>query len=220
VVIHNGMPDVPTHLRANPGMGDEVRAVMVARFAPPKDHATLLRAMPGLPDLRLDLVGDGPDLDAARRLAAELGINDRVRFLRARADVAEILAASHLFVLSSHSEGFPLSTLEAMRAGLPVVVTDAGGAPEAVVPGETGFVVACNNVDEMRGALARLAADAALRARFGASGRRRYKERFAFDRMYERTLATYEEVLAARAHPHREPASIAPRSQHGEAHGD
>lgn len=196
VVVHNGMPEVAPTLRADPA-GKEPRAIMVARFAAPKDHATLIRAMALVPDLRLDFVGDGPDEEAARALARELGLTNRITFLGRRNDVAELLARAHIFVLSSLSEGFPCSTLEAMRAGLPVIVSDAGGAGEAVVEGETGFVVPRADVQALAGRLAALAADADLRARMGAEGRRLYEAEFSFERMYRKTLAVYEGILAS-----------------------
>lgn len=200
VVVHNGMPDVATHLRANPG-SDNPRAVMVARFASPKDHASVIRAMARVPGLKLDFVGDGPDEDAAKALAGEIGVTDRIAFLGRRTDVAEILARSHIFILSSLSEGFPISTLEAMRAGLPVVVSNVGGAGEAVRDGETGFLFARANLDELADRMNRLAADAGLRASMGAAGRQFYEAEFTFERMYQRTLAIYESALEIAGQP-------------------
>lgn len=195
VVVHNGMADLPAEYRADPGT-EPPRAIMVARFASPKDHATVIRAMALVPELRLDLVGNGPDEDAARALAHEVGVSDRVAFLGVRTDVPELLAQSQIFVLSSLSEGFPISTLEAMRAGLPAVVANVGGAGEAVRDGETGFLFERANPEALAGHLRRLSEDAHLRASRGAAGRRFYEQEFTFDRMYDRTLAIYEGALA------------------------
>lgn len=192
VTIHNGIPDVSSSLRAIPSGDGPLRVVSVARFAPPKDHRTLLLAVKELPEVRLDLVGDGPAEASAR--AAELGIADRVRFLGRRSDIAEVLSSAQAFALCSRSEGFPLSTLEAMRAGLPVVVSNVGGAPECVVDGETGYVVADNSVAGWRDRLASLARDPVLRTRMGAQARALYEERFTFERMYARTAAVYQAV--------------------------
>jgi glycosyltransferase involved in cell wall biosynthesis len=197
VVIHNGMPDIPADLRANPGRPGRLKLVMVARFDRQKDHRTLLLALRDLDEVDLDLVGDGPAEVEIMALAASLGLSDRVAFLGRRTDVAAVLAGAHAFVLSSHWEGFPRSTLEAMRAGLPVVVTDAGGAAEAVVDGVTGYVVARSNVADMRARLARLAIAPDLRGALGAAGRQRYERRFTFERMYRETIAAYSAVLAA-----------------------
>jgi glycosyltransferase involved in cell wall biosynthesis len=195
-LIHNGLPDLPAELRARPEASDPV-AIMVARFAPPKDHATVIRAMASVPGLRLQFVGDGPLEPQARALVRELGLENRVAFLGRRSDVPELLARARIFVLSSRSEAFPISTLEAMRAGLPVVVSDAGGAGEAVRDGETGFLFAPSNAAALAERLARLAADARLRATMGAAGRRLYETEFTFEQMYRRTLAVYESALGA-----------------------
>ncbi len=157
VTIHNGMTDVDPHLRAKPADGDPVRLVMTARFDRQKDHDTLLRAIATVPDVHLDLIGTGPDMEKTQQLAQQLGVDDRVHFLGQRFDVAEILAGAHVFVLSSNWEGFPRSTLEGMRAGLPVVVSDVGGSAEAIVVGKTGFTVRPNDREELASRIRELA---------------------------------------------------------------
>lgn len=204
VAIHSGIPDVGSDLRACPGAAGPMRVVMVARFAPPKDHDTLLRTIGEVAGVELDLVGDGPGLPAAQALACQLGLAERVRFLGRRQDVPELLARAHVFVLSSRSEGFPLSTLEAMRAGLPVIVSAVGGAPEAVADGVSGYIVPRADVAALRDRLAALAADPARRAGIGAAARRRYEHRFTFDRMYAETLGVHQAVaLGAAGRPPR-----------------
>ncbi|MGH2584657.1 MAG: glycosyltransferase family 4 protein [Dehalococcoidia bacterium] len=192
-VIHNGVPDTPW--RARPAEGDQPRIVMVARFSPQKDQQLLLRALAGLDcPFRLALVGDGPLRADAEAEARRLGLEGRVDFLGSRNDVAEILAAASIFALATNWEGFPLSILEAMRAGLPVVASDVGGVAEAVVAGETGFVVPFGDVHALRGRIVQLLGDPALRARAGAAGRARYEQRFTLDGMLERTAAIYTKV--------------------------
>ena len=193
-LIHNGLPDTPRQLRADPGAG-EPRAIMVARFAAPKDHATVIRALARVPGLRLDFVGDGPDEAAARQLARETGVADRIDFLGRRTDVPHLLARSHFFVLSSLSEAFPISTLEAMRAGLPTVVADVGGAGEAVRDGETGFLFPRADDERLAAHLRLLAIDPALRARMGAAARARLEAEFTFERMYRATFDVYRSAL-------------------------
>jgi glycosyltransferase involved in cell wall biosynthesis len=200
VTIHNGIPDIDPELRAQPGTPGPVRAITVARCAPPKDYRTLFLALQGVDGVILDCVGDGPLLPELRALAASLGIAGRVRFLGHRDDVPRLLAESHVFVLSSRSEGFPMSTLEAMRAGLPVIVTAVGGAPEAILPGRTGFTVPVGDPEALRLRLRQLAADPELRTRLGAAGRKHFEEFFTFDRVYEATLSLYSS-LAARPSP-------------------
>lgn len=196
VTIHNGMPDVAATSRADPGGGDPVRVVMVARFAPQKDHPTLLRAFAAVEGAQLTLVGEGPTLASVRTLTRELGLEDRVRFLGHQDDVAEVLARSHLFALISRWEGFPRSTLEAMRAGLPVVVTDVGGSAEAVADGVEGYIVPPGDVETTRDRLVALVGDGGLRRRMGEAARRRFEAEFTFERMFARTLAVYGTIAA------------------------
>jgi len=172
---------------------------MVARFADFKDHGVLLRAFAKVPgQARLKLVGDGKTLPAAKTLAEELGIRDRVEFKGVRSDVPEILAQTDVFVLASKTETLPISILEAMRAGLPVIASDVGGISEEVVDGETGLLVPAGSVEELSGALKRLLADRQLRVAMGNAGRRRFERLFLAETMLERTQALYEEVLAER----------------------
>jgi glycosyltransferase involved in cell wall biosynthesis len=104
------------------------------------------------------------------------------------------LAEAQLFVLSSRSEGFPRSILEAMRAGLPVVASDVGGVAEAVRDGRNGFVVPPRSVVCLRAALEFLVREPLRRAALGAQGRRDYEQEFTFGRMFAETLSTYEQV--------------------------
>ena len=201
VTIHNALPDIDPSLRAHPDQGSPVRIVKVARFAEPKDHETLFRALTTLPDVEVDLVGDGPGMDVARRLADHLGLGPRVHFLGQRLDVEQVLARSHIFVLSSRWEGFPRSTLEAMRAGLPVVVSNVGGAPEAITDGATGFLVAAGDREQMAERLRDLVRSPQLRAHMGDAGRARYAAEFAFDTMLDRTLALQEQIIAEYRRP-------------------
>ncbi|PTQ53820.1 MAG: Exopolysaccharide biosynthesis glycosyltransferase EpsF [Hydrogenibacillus schlegelii] len=196
-VIWNGVPDVS--FRSSPEVSPP-KMVMVARFAPPKDHTLLLRALSGLRDLpwSLDLVGDGPLLLEVRALADGLGLEGRVRFLGTRRDVAQILASAQVFVLASRWEGLPLSILEAMRAGLPVVATDVGGVREAVIDGRTGYLIPRGDQERLQERLKQLILNHELRAQMGTAGRRRYEKHFTIERMVEKTLAVYEDVVARR----------------------
>ncbi len=200
VVVHNGMPDRPDVATACPER-QPPRLVMVARFEPQKDHATLFRALASFDPTSswsLTLIGDGHGRDSAARLADDLGIGSRIAWAGALPDVAPTLATAQAFVLASHWEGFPRSILEAMRGGLPVVAADVGGTREAVVEGETGLVVPPADVPALASALARLLSDPELRVRLGGAGRRRFEERFTFERMASQTLALYL-MLAGRA---------------------
>jgi glycosyltransferase involved in cell wall biosynthesis len=173
-----------------------VRIVSVARLEPPKDHRTLLRALALLraEDWQLEIVGGGPEETSARELAAALGIGGRVRWAGYQTDPAAALASAHVFVLSSLSEGFPRSILEAMRAGLPVIASDVGGVSEAVVDSANGYLVPRQDPDSLARALEKLLKHETERERLGAAARRMYEERFRFERMFEKTSALYDTV--------------------------
>ncbi|HEX2218349.1 MAG TPA: glycosyltransferase family 4 protein [Gemmatimonadales bacterium] len=197
VTVHNGMPDVPPELRADPAR-TPVRLVMVARYGAQKDHPTLLRA---LAELRrhpweLDLIGDGPLMAETESLASELGLADRVHFLGQRSDVDRVLAGSQVSLLITNWEGFPLSILEAMRAGLPVVASAVGGVGESVRDGENGYLIPRGDVDRLRACIERLLTDPELRARLGANGRARFVRDFTLDVAVGRTLEVYRAAVA------------------------
>ena len=156
------------------GDGDPPRIVTVGRLAAPKDALTLVRALALLGPIRFSalLVGDGPDLGppVVEAEVRSLDLEDRVELAGSRADVPALLAAADVFVLSSRSEGAPISILEAMAAGLPVVACDVGGVGELVADGETGLLVPSADPARLAEALRRLVADPGLRRRLGAVG--------------------------------------------------
>ena len=211
--VHNGMPDIDARLRAAPAHAP-VRLVMVARFEAQKDHGTLLRALARLRGKawQLDLIGDGPQRADIVELAGDLGVADRVRFLGARTDVAQLLASSQVFLLISHWEGFPRSILEAMRAGLPVVASDVGGVRESVVEGVTGFLIPPGDVDTLQARLELLLEFPGLRTHLGGAGRARYESQFTFDHMFEQTAAVYGELVQRRRRAIRPALAIPQRA--------
>jgi glycosyltransferase involved in cell wall biosynthesis len=177
LVIHNAV-DVaafaaPDQLRGIP------RVVSIGRFAFPKDFATLVEALAATrADYRAAFVGEGPLLPEIAATIRQRGLTERIDLLGNRGDVPGVLASADVFVLSSRSEGFPVSILEAMAAGLPVVATDVGGVAESVVDGETGLLVPPGDPAGLAAALDRLLTDGALRLRLGAAGRERARRHF------------------------------------------
>lgn len=196
VVVHNAV-DVAGAARADPAR-DEAALLSVGRFTYPKDPETLLRAAARLPagGWRLQLVGDGPDRERLEELQRELGLEHAVEFLGARDDVPALLAAASAFVLSSRSEGLPLSVIEAMAAGLPIVASDVGGLHELVEDGSSGLLVPAGDVDALADALRRLVADPAERQRLGNAARARAEERFDLPAFRAAHLALYRRELA------------------------
>ncbi|HEY6836006.1 MAG TPA: glycosyltransferase family 4 protein [Gaiellaceae bacterium] len=208
VVIHNAV-DVST-FSAPERNGDVPRIVSVGRFAFPKDFSALVAALASIPtDWRAAFVGEGP---LQPEIAGELersGLATRVELLGSRDDVPELLAAADIFVLSSRSEGFPVSILEAMAAGLPVVATDVGGISEAVVQGETGLLVPPNDPFALAEALERLIQDAPLRRRLGGAGLERARRDFNVAPYRTAHLELYRRELARRDAPVALPLSVA-----------
>jgi glycosyltransferase involved in cell wall biosynthesis len=172
--------------------------VMVARFAAQKDHATLLRALSGLLGMewRLLLVGEGRlEPQVASQITA-LGLGGRTRVLPLETNVAQLLMTAQIFALSTNFEALPISILEAMRAGLPVVATDVGGIPESVRHEETGLLARRGDVPSLREALARLIADPGLRLALGSAGQRLWRAQFTAGTMAARTVEVYRRALA------------------------
>ena len=201
VVIRNGI-DAPVWPVARPGV-DPPRIVSVGRLQAPKDPLALIRALATISDRRWSaiVVGDGPQRPDVESQLHRLGLDQVVDLAGTRDDVGEILAASQIFVLSSRSEGLPISILEAMAAGLPVVASRVGGVAELVVEGETGLLVPPGRPDELAAAIERLLDDAGLRERLGAAGRRRVETDFGIDSFQAAHRALYRRELAHRGLP-------------------
>jgi sugar transferase (PEP-CTERM/EpsH1 system associated) len=187
-------------LRREQGLGENDPVVGTpARFAPVKNHATLLEAfrlvVQRLPEAKLVLAGDGPLRAELQARAHELGIEKSVRFLGVRRDVPALLRTWDVFCLSSLSEGTSVTLLEAMASGLPSVVTAVGGNPEVVRDGETGRLVPSRNAEALASALLDTLTDRAEAQRMGAKGRERVRERFTLSRMLKGYAGLYREIL-------------------------
>jgi len=155
---------------------------IVARLRPIKDHESLFRATAALrvrwPTLRVVLVGDGGSQGDLEARARALGIGDVVHFAGHRSQEPNPHRLFDISVLCSLSEGFPNSVVEAMAAARPVVASDVGGIPDAVVDGETGLLVPPQSPARLADAIDALLRDPARRAAMGAGGQRRAKARF------------------------------------------
>lgn len=190
---------------------DELVGVMVANLIAYKGHSDLIRALilvsKRLPS-RWTLLLAGRDEGLKSKLeflARNGGISRHIRFLGECSDTAALLAAADFGLLTSHEEGFSNAILEGMAAGLPMVVTDVGGNPEAVLDGVTGLVVPPRNVEAIGEAVLRIANDPGLRARLGEAGRIRVQKEFsmtrcasAHDRLYRSLI---ERLSQKNLHP-------------------
>jgi glycosyltransferase involved in cell wall biosynthesis len=201
VVIRNAVDvlafQTASHEQARPVL------VSVGRLQAPKDPLTFVRALArlnGLPFGAL-MVGGGRERERVAAELREVGLAEHVELLGERRDVRELLARSDVFVLATSSEALPISVLEAMAAGLPVVASAVGGVAELVVDGETGLLVPPGDADALAGALERLLGDGLLRRQMGAAGRSRAEELFDLPSFHRAHLELYARELAVHGLP-------------------
>lgn len=200
-----GTAELRDTLRANP---DTPVACNVGNLCLHKGHDVLIEAMPvvhaHLPEARCWIAGstehEPATVEALRQRIIQTGLDGTVSLLGRRRDVPDLLHAADVFVLSSRQEGFPITILEAMAAGKPVIATDVGGCAEAVVHGETGLIVPPENPEALAGALIDLLSDCQRAKEMGAAGRARVEREFTVDRMVDQHLELYERVLFAQGH--------------------
>jgi glycosyltransferase involved in cell wall biosynthesis len=209
-VIYNGATSAPPlaqdardALRRELGFTPDCFVVgTVGRFDPIKNLPMLVdtfaRASKGIANLRGLLVGDGPMFPEVRSLITRAGLSDRVRTTGFREDAHKVVQCMDLFVLSSFSEGTSMALLEAIAAGVPVVVTDVGGNPEIVVKDQSGWVVPSDSVTAMTEAILESQNHPHKRHAFSVVGRTRWEEQFTFERMVDAYRQLYKDMLSAK----------------------
>ena len=148
---------------------------------------------------RLAMIGDGPDRSRGEAFCREHGLRDRVFFLGNVPNLEEIIGAANLFLLPSEAESFGMAALEAMASEVPVIGTAAGGMPEVVVEGETGYLLPVGHVDEMADRAIAILSDSRLERRLGRAGRAVAEEKFHVDRVVPMYRGFYERVIAGTA---------------------
>jgi glycosyltransferase involved in cell wall biosynthesis len=212
VTVYNGLdmkrvaPEL--HLERNavltmlnlPSQPERVFVTIVANVQHPvKDHATFLRAATqvhkAVPEAAFVIAGEGRLMKELQALSVELGIGNDTFFIGRCQDVAQLLSISTVCVLSSVAEGFSNSILEYMAAARPVVVTDVGGAREAVSDGETGFIVSPGDAQNMAARIVTLLGDPQRAREMGRLGKSIVEEQFSCAAQLERTSALYQRLL-------------------------
>ncbi|HTO00171.1 MAG TPA: glycosyltransferase family 4 protein, partial [Microthrixaceae bacterium] len=194
--IYHGVPRperVPTSRPDGPTL------LTVARHDPVKGLDVLLDALALAPiSLQHVLVGSGSETAALKDQCSALGLDDRVEFRDIPFDkpVAGMMSSFDGLVLPSRLEGFPVTIVEAMLAGLPVIATDVGSVDEAVIPGETGWIVPSADPQALADAIGELLADPDAAATMGAKGREIAEERFTLDATIAAYMDMYRRVLA------------------------
>ena len=208
-VIYNGVdldalatasPDARQLIRAEFGFrSDDFVAVQVARLHELKDHKTAIKAIEHarrlLPGIRLLIVGEGDQRQSMEVEIRERNLGQHVVLAGNRADVADLLSAADAFVMSSISEGIPLTIIEAMAAGLPVVSTAVGGIPEMIDHERSGILVPSGDHRALANALIKLQQVPSLRRAIGEQGRERAKRMFSQEGMLNGYRHIYEEML-------------------------
>jgi sugar transferase (PEP-CTERM/EpsH1 system associated) len=174
-------------------------AISVARLSPEKDFPTLIRAVAlaaeVVPELRLKIVGDGPERERMEHLIVELGQSSRIELLGERQDIPELLATAGFFATATLTEGISLTLLEAMASGLPVLATNVGGNPEIVEEDLTGYLVPAGNVEVLAAALIRMVHANGLWPELGRQGRERVEQHFSNRNMVSSYEKLYTELL-------------------------
>lgn len=177
---------------------EDVVVTSVGRLHPAKNHIGLIEAIDTLvkdcPKIKVVIVGDGPLRECLSRRADSPGLRGRILFLGNRDDISEIMQMSDVFVLPSLYEGFPITVIEAMQHGLPVIASNVGGLRE-LLDGRTGILVNPGDRRELADAIRQLYGDRELRARIGRAAQQRALEEFGFEGFVAATEALYEEVL-------------------------
>jgi glycosyltransferase involved in cell wall biosynthesis len=172
----------------------------IGRMTGVKNTEEVLAALKLLRDRGVDaylcMVGDGPDREGLERRAHELGVVKRCLFLGYQEEVARFYAAFDGMILPSVNEGTPVSAIESLAAGRPVVATRVGGVPDVVADGEDGFLVDPGATGQLADRLEQLARDPELRARMGERGRSRVGGRYAVARLVDDMDRLYRALLA------------------------
>jgi glycosyltransferase involved in cell wall biosynthesis len=188
--------EAPPRLREQLGAGETRLLVLTpARLDAQKGHRTLFEAIAQVPDAVFVLAGEGPERQPLEALAAQLGIDERVRFLGRREDVPQLLAACDVFALPSLYEGSSLAVLESMAAGAPVVSSAIGGTDELIEDGSSGLLVPPGDAEALAAALRRLLADPELRTGLATRARERVERDLTRERMAARVTGVYRELL-------------------------
>ncbi|MBD3166168.1 glycosyltransferase [bacterium] len=201
-VLSGGVPDLPRPVerqlaRRQLNLQDTDRVILqVAGLHPHKGHATLLRALSELQDVRLLLAGDGPLAAELKQRAAKPGIENRVRFLGFYEDTASLYAAADVTVLASSArEGLGLTLVESFRAGVPCVGTTVGGIGEVIESGRTGLLVPPDRPADLAKAIRRLLDDEEERVAMGRRAREHFEQRFELEGYLDRLSDVYRDML-------------------------
>jgi glycosyltransferase involved in cell wall biosynthesis len=195
VRVYNGAVALRPVARNEQPAKNSFTLVYVGRLVPVKNHVLLLNAFRGavaaMPDLRLWMVGDGSERSMLERLAAELGIAGKVTFWGQQLDVAPYFSAADAFIMSSKSEGLPISLLQAFSLGLPAIVNDVGGMAEVVRLAHAGIAAPAGDSAGMAQAILELAKNDTLREEYSRNAHEAFASRFSLQTMVDEYMKLY-----------------------------
>lgn len=198
-------PEARQTFREAHGIAPDAPVILtLSRFVPYKSPESIVdiytRVHAQRPDCHFLIAGSGmAENEGMGELVREHGLDTNMHLLGVQSDVASLFASADIFLLPSRLEGFPISIMEAMAMELPVVASTAGGTPDLVRHGEDGFLHDAADVDGMVQSVLTLMADADLRTRFGEAGRQRLAREFSLQKLGDRALRRYEELVAEHA---------------------
>ncbi len=204
-IIHCGIDPANYTPRENPGERAETRLMFVGRLAPVKGLYILLEALGALigknPDLKLVIVGDGPERARLEKAAEPLGAHVEFAGYKSQAEVSDLMRETDIFVLPSFAEGVPVVLMEAMASGVPVIATTVAGVSELVEDGVHGRLVRPGDPDALAEKIAELVADRATRHRMGIAGRAKVVEEFNIHAEAARLLGLFEDPAKSGVRP-------------------
>ena len=178
---------------------EAITLIHVSNFRPVKRVEDIVYSMcvitKKVPNAKLIIVGDGPDRRRVERLIDKLGLKKNIRMMGFRSDVPDILRCADALIMASETESAPLTILEGMSSGLPIIATDVGGIPEQVEDGVNGFLVPVKRPDEIAEAVLKLNADINLQTKMGENSRKTVLERYTVDRVLDQYMKIYESVI-------------------------
>lgn len=194
IVIHNGIDTGVDFNNSKIISSDQFVIVMVARFDIPKRQDILIRAISLLGDnVHLILIGDGPRLELSKKLSLKLGVSNKVDFLGFQRDVGKYLKDANVFALISDYEGLPISIIEAMKFGLPIIASNVGGVPELV---KLNGILVNNQVNEVCDSLNYLSTQHMLAKKMGDISYNLFQNEFTLHKQLILTHKIYVELLS------------------------
>ncbi len=179
-------------------LSHEKIVIHTSNFRPVKRVTDIISIFYGISrevESKLILIGEGPDLCCAREQVTSLGLEDRVLFLGTQTEVMELLSLGDLFLLPSEKESFGLAALEAMACGTPVVASDAGGIPEVIVDGVTGYICPVGDIDGMVEKSLSILKDPSKQQRMALAGQAWAREQFGADKIVPQYVELYERLI-------------------------